>query len=340
MKRAEFFGLPRCSRVTAAVIALTVSFTVAVGSSSARSGAGSTPLTLVGIGDSTGDAANCQPCTSYVELYGHAAMRALHRSVETINLSQSTNLDSAGLLSLVRSDEVFRTNLASADLITVTIGNNDLAPCDFTPETDHACEVAIRQLGVNLKATLLVIKKLRHGRRTALRVTDYFNAAIGDPAAPPGEAFQQDFAEKLGEQNAAICSAASATGAVCVDLVRPFNGRSGSKPANRFLMSDHTHPNAEGQRKIAQAIAAAGFAPIRRDGHSQGPGVRPTRGGTTRLLPGMHSALGGSPSGFLSGASLFGAEAARAGRWRARHRLAFPGRLPRCLLASIRSRWR
>jgi YVTN family beta-propeller protein len=206
---------------------------------------------------------------------------------------------------------VFRTNLASADLITVTIGNNDLAPCDFTPATDDACEAAIRQLEVNLKATLFVIKKLRHGRRTALRVTDYFNSAIGDPAAPPGEAFQQDFAEKLGEQNAAICSAASAAGAVCVDLIRPFNGPSGSEPANPFLMSDHTHPNAEGQGKIAKAIAAVGFAPIRRDGLSRALRVRPTRSGTTMLLPGMRSALGGSPWALPSGAALFGAEAAR-----------------------------
>jgi lysophospholipase L1-like esterase len=264
MKRVESFGLPRCARLTAAVMALTIFFTVAVGASSARSWAGPTPLTLVGIGDSIGDAANCQPCTSYVELYGQAATRALHRSVETTNLSQSTNLDSAGLLSLVRSNDVFRTNLASADLITVTIGNNDLAPCDFTPATDDACEAAIRQLRVNLKATLFVIKRLRHGRRTAVRVTDYFNSAIGDPAAPPGETFQQDFAEKLGEQNVAICSAARAAGAGCVDLVRPFNGPSGSEPANRFLMTDHIHPNAEGQRKIAKAISAVGFAPIGR----------------------------------------------------------------------------
>ena len=124
------------------------------------------PLKLVGIGDSGGDPAECFPCVSYVNLYGDAVAAALHRPVPSSQPARSTNLKSAGLLELVRTDEVFRQNLASADLVTVGIRNNDIAACDWPPVPADCFEAAIKQVKPNLKATLAAINKLRHGKRT------------------------------------------------------------------------------------------------------------------------------------------------------------------------------
>ncbi len=213
------------------------------------------PLKLVGIGDSGGDPAECFPCVSYVNLYGDAAAAALHRPVQTVNLARSTGLQSAGLLALVRSDEVFRQNLASADLVTVGIGNNDIAPCGG-PETNACYLAGIKQVKPNLEATLATIKKLRCGKRTAIRVIGIYNYAIGDPEAPPGEAFQRFFAKKVRQLNAAIRNAARSEQVVYVDLVHALNGPSGSEPVTGVLTG------AEIQQKIATAIAAEGFAPL------------------------------------------------------------------------------
>ena len=119
----------RCVLITILIAAVA---SLVMSASSAGAHRGAKPLKLVGIGDSTGDPAECFPCVSFVNLYGDAAAAALHRPVTTVNLARSTNLKSAGLLALVRSDEIFREELASADLVTVTIGNNDIAPCGWS----------------------------------------------------------------------------------------------------------------------------------------------------------------------------------------------------------------
>jgi hypothetical protein len=212
-------------------------------------------LTLVDIGDSNGDpSTECRP-VCFVSLYRRAATVALHARVRSVNLSRSTDLTSSDLLGLVRHDRTFRTALRSANLVTVHIGNNDIAPCGG-PETDDCYEAGIKRVEPNLKATLSAIKKLRRGKRTAIRVLDLYNYAIGDPEAPPGEAFQRFFAEKIRELNAAICGAASSEHVVCVDLLRALNGPSGAEQVTGLF----TEP--EIQQKIAAAIAAVGYAPL------------------------------------------------------------------------------
>jgi hypothetical protein len=254
-------AIRRGRRVLIAILVAAVALLAAA--SSANSGGAhhnTRPLKLVGIGDSGGDPAECFPCVSYVNLYGDAAASALHRPVRVVNLARSTNLKSAGLLELVRTDEVFRENLASADLVTVGIGNNDIAACDWPPVPADCFEAAIKQVKPNLKATLAAISKLRRDKRTAIRVLGLFNYAIGDPEAPPGEAFQTFFALKVRQLNAAIRIAARSEGAVYVDVFHALNGPSGDEQVTGLFTG------AQVQEKVAAAIAATGFAPLCRFG--------------------------------------------------------------------------
>ena len=42
--------------------------------------------------------------------------------------------------------------------------------------------------------------------------------------------------------NAMICDVATTHGAMCVDLLRPFNGPGGERNAGDLLGEDHLHP--------------------------------------------------------------------------------------------------
>ena len=60
--------------------------------------------------------------------------------------------------------------------------------------------------------------------------------------------------------NAAICSAATQAGAICVDTYTPYNGEDGGKDPTELLADDGDHPNAAGHRVIARAMLAVGLS--------------------------------------------------------------------------------
>lgn len=110
---------------------------------------------------------------------------------------------------------------------------------------------------------LAEITKLRAGKPTAIRVTTYYNSEINDAEAPAGPEFQAFYVKELIRFNAAICRAAKAGGAICVDLLPAFNRPDGTRPADQFFLhAGNVHFNQDGQALIARTIAGAGFAPF------------------------------------------------------------------------------
>jgi lysophospholipase L1-like esterase len=239
-------------------------------------------LSLVGLGDSIPGALNCPPgCRSYVEVYGDLASAALGVPVSVLNLATNDRLESAGLLSRVLEDHTYRTALAGADLITLTIGNNDQSGF-WGCTSDDACAAARAETRHNIDAILHEIASLRAGKPTAVRVTDYYDMALGD---------QLRIRQKFAAFNAMICEVAEADGAVCVDLVRPFNGPEGLSDAGDLLLGDHIHASKAGQDLIAKTIAAAGYAPLHVVGLPAGPAPSgPVQG------PGSPSPAASSPA--------------------------------------------
>ena len=63
--------------------------------------------------------------------------------------------------------------------------------------------------------------------------------------------------------NTTICSGAAAWGIGCADVHGAFNGASRNDSPWRLglLLSDGVHPSDEGQRRIAGALRATGYAP-------------------------------------------------------------------------------
>ena len=205
-------------------------------------------------------------------MYGELASAALGKPVVVENLATNDGLSSLGLRDRVMHDTEHRAALAAADLITITIGNNDWqGPCTWV---DHAKCLAhgTAQVEASLGAILDEIATLRAGKLAAIRVTTLYDMYVGNPKTP-GEwgfpatdadvaTFHAEFLTALQAFNAMTCRVARSHGAVCVDLLPAFNGPKDTKDAGRLLGPDHGHPSKAGQDLIAATIAEFGFAPL------------------------------------------------------------------------------
>lgn len=218
------------------------------------------PLRYVSLGDSIAAATLCQ-CPRYPEVFAELGAGALGQPVWAQNLAVN-GTTSGGLLDVLDSP-AYEPAIEEADIITITIGINDINPCGA--ENDRACyESGIAEAASNLEAILDQIDTLQGDHRYMLRVTAYYNFEIGKStfALPPGPSYQAFYAEQLAALNAAICNAASDHDGVCVELLPVFNGPAGDDDAGPLLIGDHEHPSRAGHIAIAEAIAASGFAPL------------------------------------------------------------------------------
>jgi len=268
----------RSVRITfvAALVALT-----AVGGSALASAGASRSLNLVALGDSIPYGEDCGGCTGYVDLYAKAAGRALGATVTVDNRAEHNNLGSTQLLAQVRHSSSLRTALHRADIVTITVGHNDtpwassIDPCDgsYSDTVDDAkldwakytgqCLAPIAaRLEANTAAILAEIKRLRTGTPTLIRVTNFHNDHIADPAALP---MTYEPSRTVSDAlNAAICKAAAAAKLTCVDVYHAFNGPGGSRFDGPYVAADHVHPNQRGHALIARLLERLGYAPLNR----------------------------------------------------------------------------
>jgi lysophospholipase L1-like esterase len=227
-------------------------------------------LTYVALGDSLLYALeqDCDSCTSAVVLYGQHIQDALGVPVEVHNLTMHNGLNSSGLLDYLqngakigRTQEDVLTAVASADVISVTIGYNDVAFTDGARSDE-----LVKIFEGNLDKILGRIDTLRAGKPTMIRVTTIYNNGIASESAldPDGAGTGINFWKPIVEtQNATICTLAIAHNAACVDIYHAFNGPDGtSSPTAKGYLADGVHPSQLGMDTIATALAAAGYAPL------------------------------------------------------------------------------
>lgn len=233
-------------------------------------GPGRPHLTVVGLGDSVPAGAACS-CEDYVHLYGERLARDVGAGVTVDDRAQG-GLDTAGLLRQLSPGSATSSAVARADVITVTAGANDFAAalgsylagsCGGPTAMDCLFnEVPVMQR--RLTAVLERVRALTAGRRVALRVTDYWNVFEDGQVASDrfGDEYVRDTSSFTRAANTAICAAAAAVQAPCIDLYPVFKGADGGKDPTHLLAADGDHPSAEGQRVIAEALARVGYAPV------------------------------------------------------------------------------
>jgi lysophospholipase L1-like esterase len=244
--------------------------------SSSAFGSGGATWHLVAMGDSISFGKNCPGCTTFVDRYAAAVARRAHVTVVRTNWSVP-GLSSGRLLDMVRNDAPLRADLAAADVVTITIGVNDLpwtsgpdecgaapaaeGPVDWS-RIDGPClrRVATRY-ATELERILGEVEALRGVLPTAVRLTGEYDDWVGRDgvsklalAAVARGVRLFDLVERR---------AATMHGAAYADLLHSFNGPSGREDAGRYLEPSHgPHPNQRGHDLIADELIALGLAPL------------------------------------------------------------------------------
>lgn len=217
------------------------------------------PWTVVGLGDSVVSGSHCD-CAPFITRYGTLVAQATHRSTTVRNLGVG-GATTGDLLKALQHGGTATGRLRGADIVTVTIGANDMAVARSEWMQD-GCGTCFDKVAATVKANL--VKILRLIRADAGRdpvevlVTTYWNVfeeAVDEPA-PAAYAAMADLATS--RANYAICAAAAQDNAACVDLYRPFKG-DGSADATSLLADDGDHPDAAGHQLIASSLAAYGW---------------------------------------------------------------------------------
>jgi len=239
------------------------------------------PSHLVALGDSIAYGRDCGGCTGYVDLFAKAAGRALGAAVRVDNRAEHNNLGSTQLLAQVRHSGSLRVALRSADIVTITVGHNDTPwassadPCDgsysdtvgddkldWAKYTGPCLAPIAAKLEANTAAILAELKRLRAGKPTLIRVTNFHNDHINDPAALP--VTYEPSRTVSDALNAAICKAAATARLTCVDVYHAFNGPDGNRFDGPYVAGDHVHTNQRGHALIARLMERLGYAPLHR----------------------------------------------------------------------------
>ena len=218
------------------------------------------PLRVLGLGDSVMAGTHCG-CRGLVEEYADALARRTGRTVDVDNLG-SNGAVTTDLLHDLSSDGDTPALAGRADVVVVTIGANDLIPQLDTWETSgcpaRCYATAAQEVGRRLTRVLQTLAAARGGRIDHVLVTDYWNVfRDGQVALEDDGRAERDWSLRVTDAaNAAICRAAQATGAVCVDLVAPFRAAGHGDPTP-LLADDGDHPNAAGMKVIVAALMQA-----------------------------------------------------------------------------------
>ena len=221
-------------------------------------------LHYVAFGDSWPEGAHCNGCTPFPELWLEALEEQTGAEIEFTDFtgdrerSTAEGKASASLLGSLQTNEETRAAVADADVILISTGPNEIGDAAEAVKAG-TCGGAdgfdcIRALGetwsTNFEQILTEIETLRDGNPTAVRLVSGANPFVLYPE--DNEGMPPDFATTGGTLifdllAAAMCDAAAAHEAVCIDA-RPLIQVSEDSP--------------ESMQAVADALAATGLAEL------------------------------------------------------------------------------
>ena len=206
---------------------------------------------LVVLGDSVASGYGCS-CG------GFAADLAKANGPAALTNDAENGLTSAGLLAEL-SSPMLQAALASATVVTVTIGANDFdesqaANASCVNATCYAATLETMTTAIT-QITSRISQLTKPGSTVVL--TGYWNVFLDGAVGAGNGANYVATSDALTRQvNASIAQIASQQHMLYADVYTPFKG-DGSHDDTALLVSDGDHPNAAGHLLIAAAIAAA-----------------------------------------------------------------------------------
>lgn len=223
------------------------------------------PVSYIALGDSI--ATGIWSAAGYVWRYAAHLQADLGSPVQTTNLAVN-GWTTGDLLRALRSNETYRNAVANADVITISIGGNDLlqaraqylrGACGGPANTDCLDATTDRILAA-WDAILDEVLAITGDRPVAIRTMDVYNPFVRVdleelPVLKP----------YLDEINASFCRAAEERGVGCARVYAAFNGPGGEEdPTQQALIApDGLHPSDRGHALIADLLREVGYAPVR-----------------------------------------------------------------------------
>jgi lysophospholipase L1-like esterase len=221
-------------------------------------------VAVVGIGDSVTSGYNCN-CEAFVGLYATQLAAKYDLQTSSVNLGVP-GWTSSQLLAAITRPGSFRDEVATADIVLVTIGANDLNPLESIgpagcPATCYT--PLIQTAGHNVQLIVDAAKSANPAHPAKVLVTDYWNVfQDGDVGIAEHGAAYQTWSDALTlAESTQICQGAQRAGATCVSLYAPFKSN-GSANTTALLASDGDHPDAAGHQLIASTLLAATRWPL------------------------------------------------------------------------------
>jgi lysophospholipase L1-like esterase len=232
---------------------------------------------LVALGDSLPtDEGDAGPEQTFPEVLAKRISKDTGKTVNVTNLAVP-GWASGDLRAAIDLNDEYREAIAGAEIVTLSIGGNDLFAADEQwlggscgGADDRGCyEKALAEFEKNLQAILVRILELRTPGEAMLRVTNVYDPLIGDKVAQAElgaryEDLSDLTAANLKEMNSVICGTARRVGMLCADLHTAFNGSSGHENphAKGLISEDRVHPSVKGHQAIAATVAGLGYFPF------------------------------------------------------------------------------
>lgn len=255
-----------------------------VQSTSIAAATGSRGLVLVAIGDSIpyNLSSDCPGCTGFVDSYAAALETEMDQSVEVLNRSRHDGARAIDIVNQLRTDQDLLDQLATADVILMSVGFNDGPPfvddhagcprkvnVSANTATVFAAAAATTPACINAVVPVIrdqvadVLRRTREAAPTAvIAVLTAYDTWRGWSEAEAADAATRDalYAAEtywFHAWRAALCTTAAAADAACVDVYTAFNGPDGTDSPEPFVGDDFTHPSQAGNDVIRDLLVGA-----------------------------------------------------------------------------------